>query len=270
MKDYYQPELVARHVPCEPIPETVEARFMRPGELLSMLKMAPVAYQPVGTLEWHGRQNPLGCDAIKAECLCIEAAKQAGGVVMPAIYFGTDSIWDCGHGDGNGMDAAAGFQLPGSFYCLPDALFFDLLRTACQNYLDRGFKRVILISGHNARIQGEIMQNVANKFQTPDGKSPVYAMMEFDSMEKGPVRDKTGDHAGGYETSMMMYLQAERVNPRANDGQEIPELAIGSVFPLSQASYQMGEERFALQVRGTCNLVRGMLEEMGYPPFSRS
>nr|MDD6336492.1 creatininase family protein [bacterium] len=263
MKKYYQPELVARHVPREALPETVEAKYMRPGELLAMLDKAPIAYLPVGTIEWHGRQNPLGCDAIKVERLLIEVAKRMGGVVMPALYFGTDSFWDCGHGIGNGMDSVAGFKLPGSYYRIPDQLFYDLLHAACANYLDRGFKRVIMASGHNASIQGQIMQAVAHDFQNEEGVGPVFAMMEFDTMEKGPLRDKTGDHAGGYETSMMMYLAGERVNMAANEGQEIPALASSNAFPLAQASAKMGEERFIQQVEGTCRLVEGMLRELG-------
>ena len=85
MKKYYESEKVNIAVPLEPIPEEVRIQYLRPGELMHIQENFPVAYQPVGTIEWHGRQNPLGCDTIKAEGICIEAAKITGGVVMPSI-----------------------------------------------------------------------------------------------------------------------------------------------------------------------------------------
>ena len=116
MKKYYEPEKVKAAVGLEPIPEEVRIQYLRPGELLSIMDKFPVAYQPLGTIEWHGRHLPLGIDALKSEMLCIETAKRTGGVVMPPIYFGTDTFRDTtGNGLGMGMDPWAGFLLPGSF-----------------------------------------------------------------------------------------------------------------------------------------------------------
>ena len=100
MKKYYQPEKVAEMIPREPIPDEVRALYLRPGELLSIQDKCPIAFQPLGTLEWHGRHNPIGCDSIKAEQLCIETAKRLGGVVMPAIHFSNDAYRNIGKGQG--------------------------------------------------------------------------------------------------------------------------------------------------------------------------
>jgi creatinine amidohydrolase/Fe(II)-dependent formamide hydrolase-like protein len=56
---------------------------------------APVVYIPVGSLEWHGVQNPLGTDGLKAHAICCEAALRYGGVMLPTLFLG---IWGQGRG----------------------------------------------------------------------------------------------------------------------------------------------------------------------------
>jgi creatinine amidohydrolase len=255
MKKYYQPEIVNEMVPLEPVPEEVRVQYLRPGELLNILETFPVAYQPIGTLEWHGRQNPLGCDAVKAERLCIEAAKRAGGAVMPPIFFAADAYRDLGHGMGCGMDAKAGFMLPGSFYKMPDVLLKSFMKKACSNYLDRGFKLVIIVSGHNAIAQQFLFDELCYELKSPEGVEPVCFTMEFAVLEKGDLR-RHSDHAGHYETSMMMHLATDRVNSNANDGCAIPELAVDTARPLAESSAEEGEICFNLQIEGLTKLAR--------------
>lgn len=249
MKKYYEPERVKEHVPREPIPGEVRAPFLRPGELLSIQDKCPVAFQPLGTLEWHGRQNPIGCDAIKAERLCIEAARRWGGAVMPPIYFSHDAHRDCGHGVGLGMDAQAGFQLPGSFYPIDDRLLREFMLNACRNYLARGFELVIVVSGHNPLLQQNLLDDVCYRMKDAEGAEPVCFTMEFAVILEGDPR-RHSDHGAGYETSMMLHLAPERVNMQANDGMAVPNLAIGGRTPFHEATAEEGEIRFRMQTDG--------------------
>jgi creatinine amidohydrolase len=258
MNKFYEPERVKQAVPQEPIPREVRIQFLRPGELLSIQEKFPVAFQPVGTLEWHGRQNPLGCDAIKAERLCIETAQKIGGVVMPAVYFAADAYRDVGKGYGLGMDPEAGFQLPGSFYPIDTDLLKQFMLNACRNYLARGFKLVVIVSGHNPPIQQNLFDEICYQLKTSEGKEPVFFTMENTAIEEGNPR-RSGDHAGGYETSMMLFLNGDRVNRKANDGQKEPDLAIYNEFPVNQATAEEGRIRFNLQVEGLAKLVRERL-----------
>jgi creatinine amidohydrolase len=261
MNKSYEPERVKEAVPLEPIPQEVRAQFLRPGELLAIQAKFPVAFQPVGTLEWHGRQNPTGCDAIKAERLCIETAKRTGGVVMPSVYFAADAYRDTGKGYGLGMDPEAGFQLPGSFYQIDTDLLKRFMLNACRNYLARGFKLVVIVSGHNPAIQQNLFDEICYLLKTPDGKEPVFFTMEYTTIEKGNPK-RSGDHAGGYETSMMLYLNGDRVNMKANDGQKEPNLAIYNEFPVNQATAEEGRVRFNLQIEGLTKLVRERLRPL--------
>jgi creatinine amidohydrolase len=229
-----------------------------------MQQRFPVAYQPLGTIEWHGRQNPLGCDSIKAEEVCIHAARSAGGVVMPPIHFAVDAYWDCGHGMGYGMDATAGFQLPGSFYGMETGLFTRMLYNACHNYLNRGFLLVVLVSGHNPSIQQNAMDEVCYMLKRPDGKEPVVATMENRLIPKGDAR-RGGDHAGGYETSMMLHLCKDRVRLDANSGMSEVKLGIGDGgggIWLEDASVEEGRIRFELQVAGLVELAKRKLSDL--------
>ncbi|MBP3963987.1 creatininase family protein [Paenibacillus lignilyticus] len=249
MRTYYEADKVHNEIPYEPIPDEVRAIYLRPGELLSIQEQFPVAFQPLGTLEWHGRHNPLGVDSLKAEHLCLEAAKQAGGVVMPAIHFAADAYWDAGFGIGYGMDATAGYQLPGSFYAIDTALFAALLLNACRNYLNRGFKLVVLVSGHNPSIQQNVLDEVCYHCKSPDGFEPVCFTMDYLLMEADDPR-RASDHAAGIETSMMLHLNKDRVNMEANAGHAREHLGIGGSMPYSDATAEEGELRFNLQVAG--------------------
>jgi len=261
MDNYYNIQKIHEAVPFEPVPAEVRVQYLRPGELLSIQEKFPVAYQPIGTLEWHGRQNPLGCDTIKAEALCIEAAKKTGGAVMPSIYFGTDTTWDAGYGLGEGMDAAAGFNLPGSFYKLPTELLKNFYKAICENYLARGFKLVIIVSGHNAQSQQHLFDELCFEMKTPQGTQPVCFTMEYTVIEKGdPLRHS--DHAGFYETSMMMLLTDDRVNIKANDGCENPNLAMSDNRPISESSASEGEKYLNAQIEGLVKFAQKKFEEL--------
>lgn len=261
MKKYYEPDKVHQHIAREAIPDEVRVMYLRPGELLAIQDQFPVAFQPLGTVEWHGRHNPLGCDSIKVEELCIQAARRVGGVVMPTIHFAADAHWESGYGVGYGMDATAGFQLPGSFYQMDTDLLKKWLHTACENYLNRGFRLVILVSGHNPPIQQNVMDEVCYRLKTQDGREPVVATMEYLLIPNGNPR-RNSDHAGGYETSMMLHLCGDRVNQDANLDTEIPDLGVGCTIPVMDASAEEGRIRFDMQVSGLIQFAEHKLEKL--------
>ena len=70
-------------------PET-SIRFEESGpeQVAALIERSPVAYVPLGALEWHGEHGPLGLDGIKAHHICERAAQRTGGVVFPTIFWG--------------------------------------------------------------------------------------------------------------------------------------------------------------------------------------
>ena len=65
---------------------------LTPSEFLQRLSDAPVAYLPLGTLEFHGDHLPLGSDAIQPLSFFSELAAEIGGIVMPPLFLGPDRM----------------------------------------------------------------------------------------------------------------------------------------------------------------------------------
>ena len=67
-----------------------EVRYerLRPAQIVEARNAAPVAYLPIGTIEWHGEHNPVGLDTLKIHALAIRCAQRSGGLVFPPLYYG--------------------------------------------------------------------------------------------------------------------------------------------------------------------------------------
>src|SRR5262249_3744559 len=61
---------------------------LHPRDLRERREECPVAWIPLGTLEWHGKHLPLGLDGVVPEEACLRAAREIGGVVFPTVYYG--------------------------------------------------------------------------------------------------------------------------------------------------------------------------------------
>src|SRR5438067_1901163 len=61
---------------------------MLPSEIVAVRTACPIAYVPLGTLEWHGEHDAVGLDALKAHALAIECAKAGGGLAFPPLWYG--------------------------------------------------------------------------------------------------------------------------------------------------------------------------------------
>ena len=71
----------------EPV-EEVRYELLRPEQAVGRREACPLAYLPLGGIEWHGPQNPLGLDGLRAHELCVRAARRGGGVVFPVPWYG--------------------------------------------------------------------------------------------------------------------------------------------------------------------------------------
>ena len=62
--------------------------LLRPAQAIARRKAYPLAYMPVGIIEFHGLHNPLGLDGLQVHGVCVRAAKKGGGVVFPVPWYG--------------------------------------------------------------------------------------------------------------------------------------------------------------------------------------
>ena len=189
--------------------DTVRYEDLLPHQFRLRLVECPVAYLPLGTLEWHGEHLPLGSDAIISHGLMIKAAEKLGGIVMPPIYVGPDrSQLQLNGSQLQGMDTAdvttPHRQLDGSCYWVSEGLFMSLIDNIIEQLKRAGFK-VVFADGHgpsrnswvNHLIEREVRFGLKLLGVTKDFRQSWQSQM---------------DHAAENETSLVMALRPDLVD----------------------------------------------------------
>ena len=131
-----------------------------PAEFQDRLQACPVAYLPLGTLEWHGPHLPLGADGIQSQELFIRTAERIGGIVLPKLFLGPDRFYHAPERELYGMDICTGGtivpyemqQLPGSAYWMPDEEYRGMILRIGANLSRAGFK-ILAAHGHGPSIR---------------------------------------------------------------------------------------------------------------------
>jgi creatinine amidohydrolase len=200
---------------------------MLPHELEEALEQFPVAYVPVGSLEWHGRHLALGNDTLKAWGILIQTAEKYGGVVLPPTYWGHMAHWK-----------------PGCHPGLPPDIVDGLYAAIFKGLVTVGFKVVIGVTGHDVQEQVDSLQKAVDAISA-DGEAVGFAVME------GWLYDLPGDvmdHAGHWETSILMYLRPDLVEMERIAGEELSnqegagKAGIYGRDPRTDASRELGEQ----------------------------
>lgn len=126
---------------------------LTPGEFLRVVKEMPVAYLPLGTLEYHGPHLPLGSDHLQPLGLYVELAKKVGGLVLPPLFSGPDekAVFDGERYYGMDFEFLTQHekprQLPGSAYWTDDLLFLRYTDGLVKQLSRAGIK-VLVGHGH--------------------------------------------------------------------------------------------------------------------------
>ena len=168
--------------------------LMRPGEIENERRKTPVVYIPWGSLEWHGVHNCIGVDALKAHALCIDAAHKTGGIVMPPIFAGYHTM------------KYRGFK---HTIEISRDLVQRMLREYLEQLYDEDFRVIVLVMGHYGRAHVDALREVCGQFQAAHPDARILAFPEYEVVLDEGVR---GDHAGAYETSLMMYYYPDTVD----------------------------------------------------------
>ena len=161
---------------------------LRPSEIEAIREESPIAYVPWGALEWHSQHAPIGLDSVKAEGICKALAHETGGVVLPAIPMGVNTI-----------KPFKGF--PHSIDISAD-LATKVAEEFCLQLADEGFKVVILFTGHYPPEQIDALQAGVDRAKSvaPSTHFEVWADLHFLG------DDFQADHAGATETSFQMHF----------------------------------------------------------------
>jgi len=232
-------------------PKEVRYELLHPDELDRIVRKRPIAYIPLGSLEWHGRHLPLGNDTIKAYEICLRAAKITGGVVFPPIYWGAEclKLRAIGIRDGT-VDID---------YFVFKAFLLDIVRRVMK----QGFRVIVLLTGHYSREQVSAIKEVAEMCERitesvkPKG-TPSVRIIALPEYELALDLGYHGDHAAKWETSILMYLRPELV-----DMEKLTDLlGVDGEDPRKKASKELGEKVVTLITNRLCKLVRNALREL--------
>lgn len=229
---------------------SIERRFerLRPNEIWRTLSEFPCVYVPSGPLEWHGLQNPIGLDAVKAQALCLRAAGISGGLVFPPTHVHAHTVpWPLG--------------MPAQ----PELV--EAQANTILGYLSRnGARAVVWLSGH-----GGTEDYLAIR------KAALTAMRESDCVIWAGVDahliadlEKPMDHAAAIETSLLLHLAPDTVDL----GELDPDPAawpqgVGGDDPRTNASETFGREYAKLLVNRMAALATRLVAVSKEDPIAK-
>ena len=208
---------------------------MFPEEFKAALANNPLAYLPLGSMDFHGWHNVLGLDSIKAKRICQLAAEKSGGIVLPALSLGYDlfpnadiknhpnKIYDTYHID------------PATYQIILEQYFADIFKT--------GFQKLFVLAGHYPNK--DVAERASRKF------SDKHIWVETEASVVG----ESGDHAAKWETSLMMAMFPDYVDLSKIKNQEDPLLAVSGEDP-NQSSAEYGQEALNKIIQAVTDLIK--------------
>lgn len=242
--------------------EKVLYEELLPCEFIDRINALPLAYLPLGTLEWHGRHLPLGSDGIQAKGVFEGLAKKAGGIVLPMLFLGPDTSIQKDNKFYYGMDIHSfneenPQQLEGSAYYIKDDLFSSLLDTVMENLSRAGFKAVL---GHGHGPSTKAFTERKKIFKDKFGLL-TYNLWELGYEGKGGIQT---DHAASNETSLVMALRPDLVKMEKLDEDPVP-LAIWGQDPREGASFARGDEIIGNNIERAAKNIKSILSGLSSP-----
>jgi len=174
------------------------------------MRQAPIAYLPLGTLEYHGPHLPLGSDMLQPLGLYTELAKKVGGLVLPPLSTGPDEKAEVRGEHYYGMDFEfltgneKPRQLPGSAYWMEDSVFLQHADGMVKQ-LSRAGVRILVGHGHGPST--DFFNKQAPVWKEAYGIKVLTLQGILEDKELGFMID----HAGANETSIMLATNPELV-----------------------------------------------------------
>ena len=239
--------------------EKVNYERLKPGEFEKRLKECPVAYLPLGTLEWHGTHMPLGADGLQSRGFFERLARKIGGIVFPMLFMGVDSAVQTENGFLYGMDNCGdnfvgnmkyeSHQLSGSCYYIEEEAFRLYLLAIAKQVARAGFK-VLVAHGHGPSVL--LFRKLKEEIQ----KTYDLICLDCWNDEENYKLGLQVDHGGDNETSIMLAVDHDLVDMSLlpQDMDEWP-LAIGMGDPRLYASEEKGEEIIRYQLERMSKII---------------
>lgn len=227
-----------------------ERRYERlhPAELREEHGRAPVAYVPLGTLEFHGEHLPFGVDSFEAHGLALRAAERSGGIVLPSVYLASGCL-----------------DLPFTLTYDPD-LVFAWARSTVVQLARRGFRVVVVLTGHGPLDLNHLLKRACAEAEREAEGVAAYGLcwLELNAARlEGPEEGEPTivDHAALVETSWMLALEPGLVRlERLSDDPDAKEPGVYGRNPRHTASAAFGERQLDAAADLLAERVRALLD----------
>ncbi len=197
---------------------------MFPEEFKAAFVANPIAYLPLGSMEYHGYHNVLGLDSLKAWKICQLAAEKIGGIVFPPLYLGVDTWPD--------IDLEKYPNKQYDCYHLDTTLYQKILESYFYRMIRIGFKKIFVLVGHYPNA--DIAKVASEKYLR---KGIQFVIVKEPDLIDGEI----GDHAGKWETSLMMAMAPEFVDLERMENKYDKLRAVQGVDP-TQSSTKYGQK----------------------------
>lgn len=257
----FYPFVVLMLISCN-VQEKVLYEELTPSEFSIRLADCPVAYLPLGTLEWHSFHLPLGSDGIQSQEFFKRLATEAGGIVLPKLFIGPDYDTIINNKEYYGMDCGKIFsnqctyeiqQLKGSAYWVSDSTF-DIMMNGIMKQLSRAGFRIVIAHGHGPSTN--YIQSHSQEFKDR------YDLKVMNCW----INDSSDlclqcDHAGANETSIMMDVRPDLVKMH-NLPQDKTVWPLGMMGndPRTNASSKYGKAIIDFEINKMTAIIRKELE----------
>lgn len=180
--------------------DSVRLELLRPDQVAEQWARAPIAYVPIGCIEYHGPHLPMGVDGLTAHAVCTHAALASGGVVHPVSY------------QANGC-----LDLP---YTLtyPPSVVEAWARAIIEEFHRRGAQLVVLLTGHGPLDLIHLLKRVCASYESPGRRAYGLCYLELNAarLSEPELGEPTViDHASTIETSWILAHHPELVNLEA-------------------------------------------------------
>jgi len=244
--------------------EKVLYEELTPSEFRERIEAAPIAYLPMGTLEWHGEHLPIGSDGIQSIEFFKLLAEKAGGIVLPMLFLAPDTMHVKNGEEYYGSDFITAErpgkyyypvqQLDGSAYYVEDTTFRLMMEGILKQLKRAGFK-ILVAHGHGPSTNFLIRH--WKEWEEEFGLIiyncwcwNVRGAYDKDCDEK--AREGFGimvDHAAVNETSLMMALRPELVQMQhLSADTAVWPLGVNGKDPRIYASPELGWEAIEMHL----------------------
>jgi creatinine amidohydrolase len=212
----------------------VRLERLHPAEVRAAMAEAPIAWLPLGALEFHAEHLPFGTDGFSAQQVAERAARLVGGVVLPWSYLTLGTL-----------------HLPWTFR-YDAGLVEAALRETLLQLADHGARVVVVHTGHGPLDLNHLIKRVCAEVEAeaPAAAFRAYGLCYLElnaalGAGLGTAWPVAVDHGSILETSWVLAVEPDLVHPDRlpADPAATDILGVYGPNPRDRASRELGERQ---------------------------